>query len=159
MEQSSQGVNPIEWRTEDSATCSMKKCTLLFATGSNQKYGFPYSLHREVAAVVVAVVLQMHIWYAHPLPYDGVAFVRLPKVHCVFIHARICLSTSSSPAKAMLLEQAVAIASKIWHYNQVSLPRTHDCKYVCNILRGTWPAKRWDQKLPILVSGIEAFLN
>ena len=112
-----------------------------------------------VAVVVVAAALQMHIWYAHPLPYDGVAFVRLPKVHCVFILARICLSTSSSPAKATLLEQAVAIASKIWHYNQVSLPRKHDCKYVCNILRGTWPAKRWDQKLPILVSGIEAFLN
>ena len=63
MEQSSQGVNPIEWRTEDSAPCSMKKCTLLFATGSNQKYGFPYSLHREVAAVVVAAVPQMLAWW------------------------------------------------------------------------------------------------
>ena len=62
MEQSSQGVNPIEWSTEDSAPCSMKKCTLLFATGSNQKYGFPYSLHREVAAVVVAAVPQMLAW-------------------------------------------------------------------------------------------------
>ena len=37
----------------------MKKRTLLFATGSNQKYGFPYSLHREVAAVAVAAMPQM----------------------------------------------------------------------------------------------------
>ena len=62
-----------------------------------------------VAAVVVAAVLQMHIWYAHPLPYDGVAFVRLPKVHCVFVLARICLSTSSSPASIITTDARLQI--------------------------------------------------
>ena len=50
-----------------------------------------------VAAVVVAAVAEIHIWYAHPSPYDGVAFVRLPKVHRVFIHARICLRAHHPP--------------------------------------------------------------
>ena len=50
-----------------------------------------------VASVVVAAVAQMHIWYAHHLPYGGVAFVRLPKVSSVFIHARICLRAYHPP--------------------------------------------------------------
>ena len=51
----------------------MKKRTLLFATGSKQKYGFPYNLHREVVAVAVAAVaavpqkLARKPWWPRPL--------------------------------------------------------------------------------------------
>jgi len=40
----------------------MKKRTLLFATGSKQKCGLPYNLHREVVAVAVAAMLHMLAW-------------------------------------------------------------------------------------------------